>query len=76
MYDQNNARAATLRSTIELFNETELADLLDVKVQTLASWRSEERGPDYVKLGKSIFYRKADVLEWVNSNVVFTRRAS
>lgn len=75
-YDQNNARAATLRSVIELFNEDELAEILEVKPQTLATWRAEERGPDYVKLGKSVFYRKADVLDWVNANVVVTRRVS
>lgn len=75
-YDQNNARAATLRSAIELFNEEELAEILEVKPQTLATWRAEERGPDYVKLGKSVFYRKADVLDWINANVVVTRRVS
>lgn len=75
-YEQNAARAATLRSAIELFSEDELAEVLDVKPQTLAAWRAEERGPDYVKLGKSVFYRKADVLEWINANVVLTRRAS
>lgn len=75
-YEQNAARAATLRSTIELFNEEELSEILEVKPQTLASWRAEDRGPDYVKLGKSVFYRRQDVLDWINANVVLTRRAS
>lgn len=75
-YEQNAARAATLRSTIELFNEEELSEILEVKPQTLAAWRAEDRGPDYVKLGKSVFYRRQDVLDWINANVVLTRRAS
>lgn len=75
-YDQDNARAATLRSEIDLFSEEELAEVLEVKPPTLATWRAEERGPDYVKLGKSVFYRKQDVLEWINANVVLTKRTT
>jgi len=75
-YDQDNARAATLRSAIELFSEDDLAEVLDVKPPTLATWRAEEKGPDYVKLGKSVFYRKQDVLEWINANVVLTKRTT
>lgn len=76
MHDQETARAATLRSALDIFAEADLAEILDVKTQTLASWRAENKGPDYVKLGKSIFYRKQDVLDWINANVVLTRRQS
>ncbi len=76
MYDQETARAATLRSVLDIFTEDELAEILDVKTQTLAAWRADSKGPDYVKLGKSIFYRKQDVLDWINANVVLTRRQS
>lgn len=74
MHDQETAHAAALRSVLEIFAEADLAEILDVKTQTLASWRAENKGPDYVKLGKSIFYRKQDVLDWINANVVLTRR--
>lgn len=74
MHDRETAHAATLRSVLEIFAEADLAEILDVKTQTLASWRAENKGPDYVKLGKSIFYRKQDVLDWINANVVLTRR--
>ena len=74
MHDQETAHAAALRSVLDIFAETDLAEILDVKPQTLASWRAENKGPDYVKLGKSIFYRKQDVLDWINANVVLTRR--
>lgn len=75
-YNQDSARAATLRSAIELFSEEELAEVLEVKTATLATWRAENRGPDYVKLGKSVFYRKQDVLDWINANVVLTKRTT
>jgi predicted DNA-binding transcriptional regulator AlpA len=59
---------------IGLLSEEELAMLLDVKTQTLQTWRVQKTGPDFVKLGKSVFYRKSDVEEWIAANVVATRR--
>jgi hypothetical protein len=76
MQDQDIALSSTLRSDLEIFSEDELAHVLVVKSQTLATWRAESKGPDYVKLGKSIFYRKQDVLTWINASVVLTRRTT
>jgi hypothetical protein len=76
MQDQDIALSSTLRSDLEIFSEDELAHVLVVKSQTLATWRAESKGPDYVKLGKSIFYRKQDVVTWINESVVLTRRAT
>lgn len=59
---------------IGLLSEHELAALIDVKSQTLQTWRVQKAGPDFVKLGKSVFYRKSDVEEWIAANVVPTRR--
>ncbi len=70
------ALSSTLRSELQIFSEDELAHVLVIKSQTLATWRAESRGPDYVKLGKSIFYRKQDVVTWINESVVLTRRAT
>lgn len=64
-----------LRMELGLMSEDDLCELLEVKVQTLQTWRSNKLGPDYVKLGKSVFYRTADVLEWAALNLVVTRRA-
>lgn len=59
---------------IGLLSEDELAALLDVKAQTLQSWRVQKTGPDFVKLGKAVFYRKTDVEDWIAANVVPTNR--
>lgn len=59
-----------------LLSEEELAGVIDVKPHTLAVWRSEGRGPDYTRLGKSVFYRQSDVEEWIAANVVVTKRTA
>lgn len=63
-----------LRHRLGLMSEEELAVTLDVRVATLQDWRQRRVGPDYVKLGKSTFYRQKDVEEWVAANVVVARR--
>lgn len=61
---------------LNLLTENELAELLDVKPHTLATWRADGKGPDFTKLGKQIFYRKSDVEDWIQANVVVTRRTA
>ena len=61
---------------IGLLSEDELAELISVKTQTLQAWRSQKTGPDFVKLGKAVFYRKSDVEEWIAANVVATNRVA
>lgn len=35
-----------------------------IKVGTLANWRSQGRGPEYVKLGRKILYPLDGLTEW------------
>lgn len=63
-------RAAEFREIFDLLSEDDLAVTLGVTVQTLATWRSERQGPDYVKLGKSVFYRVDDIVEWIDRNII------
>ncbi len=37
---------------------------------TLAHWRSEGRGPAFIRLGSRIAYRGRDLNEWVDDQVV------
>jgi hypothetical protein len=57
-----------------LLSEAELAEMIDVKPHTLSVWRCEGKGPDFTRLGKSVFYRRIDVEQWIAANVVVTRR--
>lgn len=60
----------TENETPTLLEPSEVAQFLGIAEQTLALWRSEKRGPDYVKLGKAVFYRQADVTAWIAASVV------
>jgi hypothetical protein len=48
-------------SPAELVSDAEAAQILFVLPHTLATWRSEKRGPAYVKLGRRVFYRRDDL---------------
>lgn len=49
------------------------AQMLGVSPRTLANWRSEGKGPDYVRLGRrhsAVVYRVDDLKDWLAANVV------
>lgn len=54
-----------------LMTEEELAAVLQVEPLTLSKWRREGHAPPYVSPGKTVFYRKVDVDEWLRSIVQF-----
>jgi len=58
-------RAEILRNELDLISGPELAIALGLAEQTLASWRSDKQGPDFVKLGKSVFYQRDDLAAWI-----------
>lgn len=62
--------ASGLRAKLGLLTQVELAELLDVSVDTVREWRRLKQGPDYVKAGKGVMYREVDVQEWLKRNVV------
>jgi predicted DNA-binding transcriptional regulator AlpA len=62
-------RSEKLRDTFALLSEADLAALIGVDPRTLTVWRCQKRGPDVVKLGRAIFYRRADVDAWIALNV-------
>jgi predicted DNA-binding transcriptional regulator AlpA len=69
-------RAERLRDAFELLSPTDLAALIGVDERTLTVWRAQCRGPDFVKLGRAVFYRRADVNAWIELNVSPTDRAA
>ncbi len=51
----------------ELLTPDDVADLLDISVQTLASWRASGRYDlPYVKIGRLVRYRKSAVEEFLD----------
>ena len=62
----------------ELLTEEEAADYLQIRVQTLSQWRSGYRKKEkipYLKVGRAVRYRKADLIAWTVSRVGETERA-
>jgi hypothetical protein len=53
-----------------LLYERDAAALLKLSVRTLQGWRSRAFGPDFVRAGRAVRYRRNDVLNWINANVV------
>lgn len=49
---------------------------LGVKPATLATWRSQKRGPRYAKIGRGCFYAVADLDAWVKTRFVETGEAA
>ena len=60
-------RATWLRHELDLVPAPEFAAALGVAEQTLASWRSESSGPPYVKIGKTVFYRRELLKTWIRA---------
>jgi hypothetical protein len=53
------------RVTFSLLTEAEVAAVVNVTPLTLSKWRREGKGPDYVRPGKTVFYRREDVEDWL-----------
>jgi predicted DNA-binding transcriptional regulator AlpA len=65
-----------LRSSFNLLAPCDLAALIGIDERTLAVWRVQRRGPDFVKLGRAVFYRHADIEAWIELNKTPTDRAA
>jgi predicted DNA-binding transcriptional regulator AlpA len=50
-----------------LLDEKELARLIRVSIGTLRYWRSEGKGPRYIKVGQLVRYAPSDVHGWLSS---------
>jgi hypothetical protein len=52
----------------ELLNEQEVSRLTTIPVRRLRNWRCQRRELAFHKLGASVFYSRADVLEYIAQN--------
>jgi excisionase family DNA binding protein len=52
-----------------LLTQTETAELLRLSERTLERWRVVGGGPVFVKLGKRVLYRQADLEKWIASHL-------
>lgn len=51
-----------------LLTEDEAADSLRISVRTLQAWRLRTAGPPFVRVGRTIRYRRGDIKTWIKMN--------
>jgi hypothetical protein len=47
-----------------------------VSVRTVQAWRRLKKGPKFVKIGHHVFYRRVDLVAYVEQSVVATEVAT
>jgi hypothetical protein len=57
-----------------LLNESVTAEWLRQRVSTLRAWRSEGKGPAYVKVGRAVFYEACDLQAWIAGQKFYPER--
>ncbi|PSO19497.1 helix-turn-helix domain-containing protein [Bradyrhizobium sp. MOS003] len=50
-----------------LVTEKDAARCLSLSHRTLQAWRTSQSGPPFIKIGRSVRYRKVDIVEWLES---------
>ena len=53
----------------KLLDTAEAAVYLRLATQTLAKWRRQGRGPSFVRLGGSVFYRLSELDQFIEAGV-------
>jgi excisionase family DNA binding protein len=56
----------------DLMTEKEAAAYLKLSANTLPSWRCRGQGPAYIKLGRSVRYRKSALDQYLEEQTVET----
>jgi len=66
------AKAKEQEEQKEYYTDTELAEALNVHVQTLRAHRQKRMGIPFVKFGKLVRYRKKDLEAFMDSRLIST----
>ncbi len=61
---------------VEVLNERQVQELYGFSIPYLRRARREKRGPRFLKLGKLVRYRKADIDAYLAAHEVETRPSS
>lgn len=52
---------------VDLMTYPEAAAFTGIPEATLRRWRHTGTGPRSARIGKHVYYRRADILEWLNT---------
>ena len=50
---------------VELVTQQQLANELQVSIRTLERWRKDGTGPAFIRVGRSLRYRRSDIDAWL-----------
>jgi hypothetical protein len=64
--------ASTYRARLGLIHPETLARTLGLHVTTLKQWRQDRRGPNFVKIGKRVWYLFPDIRDWLEESKAMT----
>jgi len=53
-----------------LLDESTVSPILGVQVKTLQAWRCRGGGPPFIRVGRLVRYRPADIENWIESRRV------
>ena len=59
-----------MHKTEDFLNDKEAASFLRLSPQTLRNWRTQSRGPAYIKAGRAIRYAMEDLRAFMDQNRV------
>lgn len=53
-----------------LRTESQVAEILNLSIRTLQTWRVRRAGPKYVQVGQPVRYRRRDLLARIDANTI------
>ena len=53
-----------------LLTEVQASRILSLSTRTLQAWRIQGKGPRFVRAGRAVRYRPADITSWIEGQVV------
>lgn len=70
---ERSSRKENNSSASKLLSAKDVAEITGLSVETLAQWRSQKRGPLFVKISRNfIRYRQSDLDGWLSERIVRT----
>jgi excisionase family DNA binding protein len=70
-----NCRRKDGKTLDKHLSPAELAEREGVPLETVYGWNKQRTGPAFMRIGRHVRYRMADVLAWEKSRTVETRTA-
>ena len=70
-----HACSACIPSDSSLIDEKQLCAELGISSVTATKWRAKAAGPPFIKVGRLVRYRRADIEAWLASRTIGRRSA-